>query len=276
VTEAVRRRLLSAGAVALVTGASSGIGEAFARALGGRGLTLVLTGRDEAQLGRIAGEITETCQVRVEHVVADLAEPRGPELVKAAVDGLGLTPDVLVNNAGGGLLGSFAALPLDAQRRMIRVNVEALVGLTGLFLPSMLARGRGGVVNVSSTAGSHPIPHFAVYAATKAFVTSFSEALWAEVRGRGVSVVAVCPGPVANTRFGLRAAAHAGNRMPALAAGRALPREAVVAQALGALERGDPLVVPGLTNRILTGLASLAPRRLQLYATELLFRPSTP
>jgi short-subunit dehydrogenase len=276
VTDRSRRPLLSAGAAALVTGASSGIGEAFARALGGRGLTLVLTGRDAAQLGRIAAEITDTCQVRVEHVAVDLADPNGPASVKAAVDALGLRPDILVNNAGGGLLGSFAALPLDAQRRMIRVNVEALVGLTGLFLPSMLARGWGGIVNVSSAAGSQPIPHFAVYAATKAFVSSFSEALWAEVRGHGVSVVAVCPGPVAETRFGIRAADAASNRMPALAAGRALPREAVVAQALAALERGDPLVVPGLTNRILTGLAGLAPRRLQLYATERIFRPSTP
>lgn len=275
-TDGSRRPLLSAGAVALVTGASSGIGEAFARALGERGLTLVLSGRDEAQLERIAAEISNTCQVRVERVVADLADPNGPESVKAALDGLGVSPDILVNNAGGGLLGSFAALPLDAQLRMIRVNVEALVGLTGLFLPSMLARGQGGIVNVSSAAGSQPIPHFAVYAATKAFVTSFSEALWAEVRGRGVAVVAVCPGPVADTRFGIRAADAVGSRMPALAGGHALPREAVVAQALAALERGDPLVVPGLTNRILAGLASLAPRRLQLYATEHLFRPSAP
>jgi short-subunit dehydrogenase len=268
-----RDQLLVAGRVALVTGASSGIGEAFAKALGARGLQLILTGRDEGRLSRVAEAIAAANNVRVEQVVVDLALPNAPEQLKAAVDELGLVPDLLVNNAGAGFIGTFTELPLDDQLAAIRVNVEALVALTALFLPAMLARGRGGIVNTSSASGLQPLPHYAVYAASKAFVNSFSQALWAEVRGRGVKVIAVCPGPVADTRFGERAGGSSLTKFPGLAARRQLPREAVVAQALRGLERGDPLVVPGLTNRIMSGVAGFVPRRLQLLATERLFRP---
>ena len=262
-----------AGRVALVTGASSGIGEAFARELGARGLQLVLTGRDEGRLGAIADEIAAASKVRVERVVIDLARPGAPEQLKAAVDGFGLVPDLLVNNAGGGHIGTFSELPLDEQLGTIRVNVEALVALTGLFLPAMLAQGRGGIVNTSSAAGLQPLPHYAIYGATKAFVNSFSQALWAEVRGRGVRVVAVCPGPVSETRFGQRAGGSSRTAFPGLAKRRELTREAVVAAALRGLERGDPLIVPGLANRLLSGAAFIVPRRLQLLATERVFRP---
>ena len=267
--------ILAAGRVALVTGASSGIGEAFARELGARRMQLILTGRDEGRLGRIADEIAAN-DIRVERVVIDLAEPGAPERLKAAVDGFGLVPDLLVNNAGGGLIGTFTEMPLDAQLGMVRVNVEALVALTGLFLPAMLDRGHGGIVNTSSAAGLQPLPHFAVYGATKAFVNSFSQALWAEVRGRGVRVIAVCPGPVTDTRFGDRAGGTSRAAFPALTKRRELSREAVVAAALRGLERGDPLVVPGLANRLMSGLAGLVPRRAQLLATERVFRPSHP
>jgi short-subunit dehydrogenase len=267
-------RLLVAGRVALVTGASSGIGEAFAKALGARGLQLILTGRDEARLSRVAEEVAAAHKVRVEQVVIDLALPEAPEQLKAAVDGFGLVPDVLVNNAGAGFIGTFTELSLDAQLGAIRVNVEALVALTSLFLPAMLARGRGGIVNTSSAAGLQPLPHYAVYGASKAFVNSFSQALWAEVRGRGVKVIAVCPGPVADTRFGDRAGGSSLDKFPGLQQRRQMPREAVVAEALRGLERGDPLLVPGLTNRVMSSLAGLVPRRLQLLATERLFRPA--
>jgi uncharacterized protein len=262
--------LLTAGRVALVTGASSGIGEAFARALGARGLQLIVTGRDEGRLGRVADEIATANSVRVERVVVDLTRPDAPEQLKAAVDGFGLVPDVLVNNAGAAFIGTFTELPLDT----IRVNVEALVALTGLFLPAMLAQGRGGIVNTSSASGLQPLPHYAVYGATKAFVNSFSQALWAEVRGRGVRVVAVCPGPVSDTRFGERAGGSSLDKFPGLSNRRQMPREKVVALALRGLERGDPLVVPGLTNRLMSGVAGLVPRRLQLLATERVFRPA--
>jgi uncharacterized protein len=265
--------LLAPGRVAIITGASSGIGEAFARALGARGLRLVVTGRDAGRLAAVAEEVRSSYRVQVDEVVVDLADPEGPGGLKAAVDGLGLEPDLLVNNAGAGYIGTFTELPLEAQLATIRVNVEALVMLTGMFLPGMLARGQGGIVNTSSAAGLQPLPHYAVYGATKAFVNSFSQALWAEVRGRGVSVVAVCPGPVADTRFGQRAGGSSLHKFPGLAESRQIPRERVVDEALRGLEQGDPLVVPGLANRLLAGLATFVPRRLQLVATERVFRP---
>ena len=268
-----QRPLLAPGRVALVTGASSGIGEAFARTLGARGLTLVLTGRDTGRLATVASEVAAASNVQVEQVVVDLAEPDGPADLKAQMDALGLVPDVLVNNAGAGLIGSFTELPLDAQLATIRVNIEALVMLTGLFLPDMLARGEGGIINTSSAAGLQPLPHYAIYGATKAFVNSFSQALWAEVRGRGVRVVAVCPGPVADTRFGQRAGGSSLEKIPGLATSRRVPREYVVDVALRSLERNDPLVVPGLANRMLAGLAGCVPRTLQLVVTERAFRP---
>jgi short-subunit dehydrogenase len=211
--------LLAAGRVALVTGASSGIGEAFARALGARGLQVILTGRDETLLKRVAEEIAGEHHVRVETVIVDLALPEGPGLLKAAVDGFGLVPDLLVNNAGAGFIGSFTALPVDEQLASIRLNVEALVALTALYLPAMLARGRGGIVNTGSVAGLQPLPYYAIYGATKAFVASFSQALWAEVRGRGVRVIVVSPGAGpghALRRAGGRPVAHraSGPRKP--------------------------------------------------------------
>jgi uncharacterized protein len=267
---------IAAGRVALVTGASSGIGETFARALGARGLQLILTGRDEGRLGRIADEVAATYRVRVERVVVDLVSPGGPEQLKAAVDGFGLSPDVLVNNAGAGLIGTFTTLPLVAQLDTIRVNVEAIVALTGLFLPAMLARGRGAIVNTSSAAGLQPLPHYAVYGATKAFVNSFTQAIWAEVRGSGVRVIAVCPGPVAETRFGARAGGSSRTAFPGLAKRREVSRETVVESALNGLERGVPLVIPGLTTRVMSTVAGLVPRRVQLLVTERAFRPAAP
>jgi len=219
-------------------------------------------------------QLRERHQIRVEPILIDLAEADSPERLKTAVDQLGLSPDILVNNAGVGAIGTFAELPLDRQLDMVRVNVEALTALTALFLPAMLQRGSGGIVNVSSASGLQPLPHYAVYGASKAFVNSFSQALWAEVRGSGVRVIAVCPGPVADTRFGERSGGSSLSKFPGLAAKRLQPREAVVAEALRGLTRGDPLVVPGFTNRLLARLAGSVPRRMQLVVTERMFRPS--
>ena len=267
--------ILRAGRVALITGASSGIGEAFAHAIGGRGVRLILTGRDDARLQRVAEEVAARRSVQVDRIAIDLREPDAPERLKAAVDSLGLSPDLLVNNAGAGFIGTFTRLPLDEQLGVIRVNVEALVASTGLFLPAMVERGMGGIINTSSAAGLQPLPHYAIYGATKAFVNSFSQSLWAEVRGKGVRVLAVCPGPVADTRFGERAGGSSLEKFPGLAENRRLPREQVVAEALRAFERADPLLVPGLTNRMLSGVAGLVPRRVQLLFTERMFRPTS-
>ncbi len=268
-------QVLGSGRVALITGASSGIGEVFAQALAARGMHLIVTGRDESRLQHVAEAVAARHGVRVERVVIDLAERDAPERLKAAVDGFGLVPDLLVNNAGAGYNGTFTQLPLDDLLGIIRVNVEALVAVTGQFLPAMLVRGSGGIINTSSVAGLQPLPHFAVYGATKAFVNSFSQALWAEVRGQGVRVLAVCPGPVAETRFGQRAGGSALDTIPGMSTSRHLSREQVVSDALRAFEKGAPLVVPGLTNRVLLGLAGLVPRRLQLLVTERALRPTS-
>lgn len=255
------------GKSALVTGASSGIGEAFASALAGRGMALLLAARSEERLRTIAEGLAAQYSVRIETVSIDLAERDAPRRLQEAAEGRGFEPDLLVNNAGVGILAPFADVPLDRQLEQVRLNIEALVALTGLYLPRMLARRSGGVINIASSAAFQPVPYFAVYAASKAFVLSFSEGLWAEARRQGVRVVAVAPGPVADTRFGERA-----EMATAFDELRAIPREQVVADALRALERGRPSVVPGLTTSIGARAVGFIPRRLQLAMTERLFR----
>jgi uncharacterized protein len=256
------------GGSALVTGASSGIGEAFARALARRGMALLLAARSEERLRALAGELVARHGVRVEVVPIDLAEPDAPRRLQAAADERDFEPDLLVNNAGVGALGSFVEVPLGRQLAMVHLNVEALVALCGLYLPRMVARRSGAVVNVASAAAFQPLPHFAVYAASKAFVLSFSEALWAEARRAGVRIVALCPGPVADTRFGERAGVDASFFRNV----RNMPREAIVAAALRGLERNEPVVVPGVANTLTALVMNAVPRRFQLLATERLFR----
>lgn len=265
--------LLTAGRVALITGGSSGIGEAYARELGARGLQLILTGRDEARLRSVAEETAARYKVRVETVAVDLMAPDGPERVKAASDSLGMSPDVLVNNAGMGFLGTFDQVPLERHLEGVRLNNEAVAILTRLFLPPMLERGAGGIIFTSSMAGVHPLPHYAIYGATKAFVNSFSQALWAELRDQGIRVTVACPGPVGDTRFGERAG-EITLRWFRTAAKREQPREEVVAEALDAFERDVPRIVTGSANRSLARFSDWSPSRLSLRITERMFRPS--
>ncbi|MCC6174555.1 MAG: SDR family oxidoreductase [Chloroflexi bacterium] len=257
--------------MALITGASSGIGEAFVQALAARGLTLVLTGRDETRLRTVAREAAERFGVRVEAVVLNLADLDAPERLKQATDRLGLQPDLLVNNAGLGALGPFAEIPLERLLEIVQVNDEALVALTALYLPNMLVQRRGGIINVSSAASFQPIPYFAIYAASKVFVTRFSQALWSECRGKGIRVVVTCPGPVADTRFSTRAGSV--NAFEGVAR---MPREAVVEGALRALGRGDPFDAPGGLTTLLNRVIAVAPTRPLLLVTERLFRRGLP
>ena len=228
--------------VALVTGASAGIGTELARQLAADH-DLVLTARRGEHLQALAAELT--ARGAVCHVVpADLADPAAPRRLFDAV-AAGLTVDVLVNNAGFGDLGAFAQADLAKSLSMIQVNVTALTELTGLFLPGMLARGRGRVLNVGSVAGFQAGPFMAAYYATKAYVNSFSEALHSELRGTGVTVTVLCPGPVA-TEFG----AVAGFR-PAggFSAGQAMGARAVAESGLRdarrAADGGARLAEPG-------------------------------
>ena len=239
--------------VALITGASAGIGREFATRLAGRGYDLILTARRRDRLADLATRMrAEHPGIRAEIIVADLADPAAPAQIAAEVRGLGMNVDLLVNNAGVGTHGRFEALPPEREHSEIAVNVTALVALTHAFLPSMLERGRGGVINVASTAAFQPVPYMAVYAGTKAFVRSFSEALHEEVRARGVRVVALCPGPTATEFFGTDIAAPRGPIRTV---------RDVVTTGFRAYDAGAPVVIDGASNRLLIALSSLIPRR---------------
>jgi short-subunit dehydrogenase len=245
---------------AVVTGASSGLGEEFARRLAGRCGTLVLVARRIGRLERLAAELHAAApEMGVEAVAADLSVP-GERL--RLLEGLlkrGLIPDLLINNAGLGDFGEFADADWGRTEAMLKVNIEALTHLAHALLPGMLSEGRGAVVNVSSLASLVPIPDIAVYAATKAYVTSFSEALRLEVRGRGVRVLAVCPGPV-RTEFG-RVASRGGTPAtePPVRGWFYVGKEQVVDDAFAALARDRARVFPGWKIAAAAALAGALP-----------------
>lgn len=244
------------GSTALVTGASGGIGAAFAEELAARGADVVLVARSAETLAALAARLHTDHGVRAEVVAADLTGPDAADTVYEEVARRGMRVDLLVNNAGFGSAGRFGEIPVGRSRTEITLDVTALVELTRVFLPDMAARGRGGVLNVASIAGFQPTPYMAVYGAAKAFVLSFSRALWAEYRGSGVRVTAVCPGPV-RTGF----ADRLGTPPPYAGQFRSAPQ--VVRTALRAYERGRHTVTPGIVNAAL-GYGRLLPVRATL------------
>ncbi len=255
----------------MVTGASSGLGEEFAWQLAPRVARLVLVARRGRVLSELAGRI-EAAFSNVEVAVheADLARPGGCEGLAEMMAQRGWSPDLLVNNAGLGDYGEFASAEWDKIEAMVRVNIEALTHLTHLVLPAMIRSGGGAVIHVSSLASLLPIPDFAVYAATKAYVTSFSEALRIELRDHGIRVLAVCPGPV-HTGFG--EVARRGGNQPGIPGRECfyVPKERVVAEALAALAHGRARVYPGLRTAVAALLFSAAP--IVLLRLAMGFRP---
>ena len=245
---------------ALITGASGGIGEAFARQLAALGKDLVLVARSEEKLNSLARELASLHSVQARVIVADLARHDSAAALYAETERLGLAVDLLVNNAGFAKGGEFSELPFDVQADMVRLNVNTLTELTRLYLPSMRERRRGGVINVGSTASFQPVPYMAVYGATKAFVLSFSEALAEEVAADGVTVMALCPGATA-TGFQETAGVweEQQSSMPA-------PDE-VVADGLRAFERRRRWFVHGGTNKLPSIAARFLPRRLVVRMT---------
>jgi short-subunit dehydrogenase len=240
-----------------VTGASAGIGEAFARNLAADGVDLVLVARRADRLEQLAASLrSPVC--RVEVLAADLADPADLERVAARVADVEAPVDLLVNNAGFGTFGSFWELPIDRELAEIDTNVSALVRLTHAALARMVGDGRGAVLNVSSVAGNQPGPGDAVYAATKAFVTSFSEGLAEEVRGTGVSVTALCPG-LTTSEFHEVARIDARNGAPGF---MWMTAETVAAEGLDAAAKGKAVHVTGTANKVLSALAGVAPRAL--------------
>lgn len=241
----------------LITGASSGIGEAFARKLAAGGHDLLLVARSEEKLIALCNELGLNHNVRARYFVADLSQAQSAGLLLEETRARDLEIDLLINNAGFGSLGDFGQLELDRELNMIDLNVRSLVALTHLFLGPMRARGRGSIINVASTAGFQPVPFMATYAATKAFVLSFSQALWEENRPYGIKVMALCPG-VTDTDF------FAASRMKRPPARTSQTPEQVVEVALRALKRGKSAVVSGWINLIMMESERVLPRSFVL------------
>jgi len=251
---------------ALVTGASSGIGEAFARALAGRGTPLVLVARRGDRLAQLAQELGGPS--RAEVIALDLSRPEAGATLEAELARRGVDVDLLVNNAGAGLTGRFLELPLDRLLALVDLNARAVVELTRRFLPGMIERKHGGVINVTSTSAFQPVPFFAVYAASKTFVLSFTESLAGELKGTGVVVQALCPG-LTESEFHRVAGTDrvAFTRTPAMRA------EDVAERSLDALAKGELRVIPGWRDRLLLRAQSLVPRAVARRVAGELFRP---
>ena len=239
---------------ALVTGASSGIGRAVAVRLAAGGSDLVVVARRRDRLEELAQELSGAHGVKVEVLVADVTDPAQLATVEARLRSGTPPVDLLVNNAGLGAQGDFADIPLDWQDGQIRLNVLAPVRLSHAALGGMLSRGRGGILNVSSIAGLQPMPHVATYAATKAYLSSFSHALHEEVRGQGVVVTALLPG-FTRTEFH-EAAGMSRSVVPGPAW---MSADAVARAGLRAVARGRAQCVPGLGYRVVGAVAAFTP-----------------
>ena len=242
-------------ASALVTGASSGIGESFARRLAAEGTDLVIVARRAEQLERLAAELGDAHGVTVEVLAADLGAPVSRREVERRLADSSAPIDLLVNNAGFGTHGNFSELPADREDQEVQVNVVALQRLTSAALGPMLARGRGHVLNVSSIAALYPVPGSATYAATKAFICSFSDALHEELRGTGVVVTSALPG-FTRTEFQVRSDWTGQDRLPA---GAWLSADRVAAESLDGVWAGRARVVSDRRYRLITSITAPIP-----------------
>jgi short-subunit dehydrogenase len=249
------------GTTCLITGASSGIGAEIARGLAARGLGVTLVARREERLRELAGELSAAHGVDAEIVTADVSRERSRNRLFNELEQRGLTVEVLVNNAGFGSGGRFNELDAAKEASMVRTNCEAVVALTGRYLPEMVERGRGAVLNVASLIAFQPVPFQATYGATKAFVLSFTDAIHEELHGTGVTATAVCPGPV-RTEFGeVGGFGGADDRIPGPLW---LDARKVARDAINALDAGDRVTVPGAHNRIAALWGQHLPRSILL------------
>ncbi|MEG4027052.1 MULTISPECIES: SDR family oxidoreductase [unclassified Microcoleus] len=255
---------------ALITGASGGIGAAFAAELAKRQHNLILVARSEDKLQQLAATLQQEFNILVEIIVQDLTAPAAGTAVFDAVVKKGWTVDLLVNNAGFGDYGVFADRPLDKQVTMVQLNIVALVELSHLFLQGMRQRKAGSIINVSSIAAFQPMPYLSMYAATKAFVLSFSEALWAENKDLGIRVLCLCPGPTESDFF---AVAEFPKSMASSSGQKLVPAAEVVRDALKALDKNESHVVTGgIPNQIIANMPRLMPRELLVKSVEKVFR----
>lgn len=247
----------------LITGASSGIGADLARVLAGKGHGVTLVARREAPLRSLADELSASGKIRAEVLTADLADMSARDSLLTEVADRGLTVDVLVNNAGFSTIGPVHKSDPGREVTMLRTDVEAVAHLCSLFSPGMVERGRGAILNVASTAAFQPLPGQAGYAGAKAFVLSYTRALGQELKGKGVSVTVLCPGPV-ETGFAEAAGLSEEEAADSLPKFMWVPSADVAAQAVEAVEKGRPVIIPGTPNRIAAGFAPFLPRRFLL------------
>ncbi len=259
---------------ALITGASAGIGSEIARELAARGHGLILVARRKERLTTLAEELSEEHGVRAETIACDLAKPASRARIPGRVAELGLDVEVLVNNAGFATNGRFDESDAGRELEQVRVLVEAVVGLTSAFLPGMVRRGRGAILNVASTAGMQPLPYSAGYSAAKAYVLTFSEALHQEQRGNGITVTALAPGPVSTDFWQISGwEVHGGQTFE-----RTVPRAAWISAKQAAragvkgLEEGNRVVVPGLSVRAAMQASRYLPHAVKLPAIEWIMR----
>ena len=253
--EAVLNKDAQPATTALITGASSGIGVALAGELARRGHGLTLVARRADRLRDLAAEIGGEHGVRVEWIAADLTDAAERDRIPAEVAGRGQVVELLINDAGMGTSGRFHELPIAQEIRMIRLNVEAMVALCGAFLPGMVERGSGRVLNVASVSGFMPVPQQATYSASKAFVLTFTEALTIDLHGTGVTATALCPGPVKTEFEGI---------IEGLPSGLFVEPDRVAREAIDGLEHGRLSVVPGAFNKVNAVSGRYAPRRVFL------------
>jgi short-subunit dehydrogenase len=243
------------GETVLITGASSGIGLEMAKLFAAEDCRLILVARSRDALEKLAAELLQESKTEAVVLVADLSLPETPKRIFAELSAKKIAVDVLVNNAGFGALGAFAELSLPRQLEMLQVNIISLTELTGLFLPGMIQRKRGGILNVGSVAGFQPGPGMAVYYATKAFVLSFTEALAGELAGTGLTISVLCPGPT-ETNFSQVARAQKARlfKIPKMSA------QAVARSGHRAFRKGKVIAVPGWSNQMMIFSVRLAPR----------------
>lgn len=252
------------GTTVLITGASSGIGAAFAHYLASLGANLILTARSEGKLNQIADDLKKKYATLVHIFPADLSNTDAPQQIFDQAKSAGLTVDVLINNAGFGKWAHFLAEDIETYQRMLSVNINAVVHLTYLFIPSMLARGKGGVINVASTASFQPVPYIAVYSASKSFVLNFTEALSGEYRENGLRFLALCPG---NTATNFMAVANADTSgMPF-----AVPED-VVKSAINAFIQKRGYHIPGVANYLTSLLPRILPRAAAIKIVANMFK----
>lgn len=254
------------GKTALITGASSGIGREFAYALAKRGAKLLLVARSRDKLHDLTTELRRDYTCDADFLTVDLSATDAIPTVAHLLKATGTVVDVLINNAGFAAYGRFETIPWARQRDEVLVNCMAAIELTHLLLPGMQARSDGAVINVASTAAFQPDPYMAIYGATKAFLLSFSEAVWAENRHRGIRVLALCPGATQTGFFDVVGAKEA-------AVGTPMPVARVVQDALWALDRNRSYRIVGTQNRLLANLQRLLSREMSARLVEKILRP---